>query len=54
MGDAAASVLSAFLTIRIKLQLVMLENTTGDSDKTLNITMTVAIGFISFEYKPLD
>ena len=40
--------------MRIELQLVILENTTGEPDLTLYITMTVIIGFIFFEYKLLD
>ena len=31
--------------------LIILENTTGEPDLTLYLTMTVTIGFISFEYK---
>ena len=40
--------------MRIELQLVLLENTIGEPDLTLYITMTVTVGFISFEYKLLD
>ena len=37
-----------------KRQLVIVKNTKGEPDMTLYISMTVTIGFISFEYKLLD
>ena len=49
MGDATMCVLEAFLTIRVELQLVILENTTGKWELTLYIIMTVTIGLYFFQ-----
>ena len=52
-ADAAGRILR-MMGEATELQLVILENTKGESDLTLYITMTVKIAFISFEYKLLD
>ena len=47
-GAAATCIRRHFFTICIELQLVILKNTTGTSDLTLYVTITVTIGFYFF------
>ena len=46
--DAVCTTVHEFLLIRTVLQLFILENTMGEPDLTLNINMTVTIGFNFF------
>ena len=51
-GAAAACVMSKLFDNPYRVTASYIKkNTTGESDLTLYITITVTIGFISFEYK---